>query len=99
MDVEVEHGQYADPFGGTRSLAARSRQGPHQMESERERISGGNCVAAESDNAAMAAEPFVCQHTVMSTTYRRNGTPVGTPVHIAVDRTVPSYAFGTRHGM
>lgn len=28
--------------------------------------------------------PFVRQNTVVLTTYRRNGTPVGTPVHIAV---------------
>lgn len=30
-------------------------------------------------------EPFVRQKTVLLTTYRRDGTPVGTPVHIAVD--------------
>jgi PPOX class probable F420-dependent enzyme len=29
--------------------------------------------------------PFARQHTVLLTTYRRNGTPVGTPVHIAVE--------------
>lgn len=29
--------------------------------------------------------PFVHQQTVLFTTYRRNGTPVGTPVSIAVD--------------
>ena len=29
-------------------------------------------------------EPFVRQHTVLLTTYRRNGSPVGTPVSIAV---------------
>jgi PPOX class probable F420-dependent enzyme len=29
--------------------------------------------------------PFVEQRTVLLTTYRRDGTPVGTPVHIAVD--------------
>jgi uncharacterized protein len=28
---------------------------------------------------------FVRQNTVLLTTYRRDGTPVGTPVHIAVD--------------
>ena len=32
-----------------------------------------------------ALEPFVRQRTVLLTTYRRDGTPVGTPVHIAVD--------------
>ncbi len=30
-------------------------------------------------------EPFVGQHTVLLTSYRRDGTPVGTPVNIAVD--------------
>lgn len=29
--------------------------------------------------------PFVEQNTVLLTTYRRDGTPVRTPVHIAVD--------------
>jgi len=29
--------------------------------------------------------PFVQQQTVLLTTYRRDGTPVGTAVHIAVD--------------
>lgn len=29
-------------------------------------------------------EPFVRQRTVLLTSYRRDGTPVGTPVHIAV---------------
>ena len=30
-------------------------------------------------------EPFIRQKTVLLTTYRRDGTPVGTPVNIAVD--------------
>ena len=30
-------------------------------------------------------EPFVRQKTVLLTTYRRNGAPVGTPVNIAVE--------------
>lgn len=30
-------------------------------------------------------EPFVRQTCVLLTTYRRDGTPVGTPVHIVVD--------------
>jgi uncharacterized protein len=29
--------------------------------------------------------PFVRQRTILLTTFRRDGTPVGTPVHIAVD--------------
>jgi uncharacterized protein len=32
-----------------------------------------------------ALEPFVRQKTVLLTTYRRDGTPVGTPVNIVVD--------------
>lgn len=32
-----------------------------------------------------ALESFVDQNTVLLTTYRRDGTGVGTPVHIAVD--------------
>jgi PPOX class probable F420-dependent enzyme len=35
--------------------------------------------------AASALEPFVDQRTVLLTTYRRDGAPVGTPVNIAVD--------------
>jgi uncharacterized protein len=30
-------------------------------------------------------EPFVRQRNVLLTTYRRDGTPVGTPVHVAVE--------------
>lgn len=30
-------------------------------------------------------EPFVSQWTVLLTTYRRDGTPIGTPVNIAVE--------------
>ena len=33
----------------------------------------------------LALEPFVRQNTVLLTTYRRDGMPVGTPVNIAVD--------------
>lgn len=32
-----------------------------------------------------ALEPFVDQKTVLLTTYKRDGTGVGTPVHVAVD--------------
>ena len=35
--------------------------------------------------ATPALEPFVRQSTVLLTTYRRDGTPVGTPVNIVVD--------------
>jgi PPOX class probable F420-dependent enzyme len=34
---------------------------------------------------ASVLEPFVRQQTVLLTTYRRDGTPVGTPVNIAVE--------------
>ena len=34
---------------------------------------------------AAILEPFVHQRNVLLTTYRRDGTPVGTPVHIAVE--------------
>jgi uncharacterized protein len=34
--------------------------------------------------AKSALDPFINQRTVLLTTYRRNGTPVGTPVNIAV---------------
>lgn len=35
--------------------------------------------------SAQLLEPFIKQQTVLLTTYRRNGTAVGTPVHIAVE--------------
>jgi len=35
--------------------------------------------------AASALEPLAKQTTVLLTTYRRNGAPVGTPVNIAVE--------------
>ena len=35
--------------------------------------------------APAALEPFDRQKTVLLTTHRRDGTPVGTPVHIVVD--------------
>jgi len=37
-----------------------------------------------TQEAALTA--FVDQHTIVLTTYRRDGTPVSTPVSIAVDR-------------
>ena len=37
------------------------------------------------DNAAQALEPFVGQWAVLLTTYKRDGTPVGTAVNIAVE--------------
>ena len=33
----------------------------------------------------LALEPFVREDTVLLTTFRRDGTPVGTPVHLAVE--------------
>lgn len=38
----------------------------------------------DSASTAIVA-PFVTQKTALLTTYRRNGEPVGTPVHVAVD--------------
>ncbi|MGH2559113.1 MAG: PPOX class F420-dependent oxidoreductase [Thermomicrobiales bacterium] len=35
--------------------------------------------------AVTALAPFIRQKTVLLTTYRRDGAPIGTPVHIAVD--------------
>ena len=35
--------------------------------------------------ASAALEAFVRRRTILLTTYRRDGTPVGTPVHVAVD--------------
>jgi PPOX class probable F420-dependent enzyme len=35
--------------------------------------------------AAAALEPLIRQGTILLTTYRRDGTPVGTPVHVAVE--------------
>lgn len=43
-------------------------------------VGNGRGAAPESMLAA-----FVRQRNVLLTTYRRDGTPVGTPVHIAVD--------------
>src|SRR4051794_24840917 len=40
---------------------------------------------AEAATATGAFDRFVDQPTVSLTTYRRDGTPVPTPVHIAVD--------------
>lgn len=42
-------------------------------------------VTTTTPALALALAPFVRQQTVLLTTYRRDGTPVGTPVHIAVD--------------
>ena len=35
--------------------------------------------------ATPALEPLVPQGTILLTTYRRDGTPVGTPFHVAVE--------------
>ena len=79
MDSEAERGRFAEPFDGARSPATGSRQSTHQREASREQ-------ASESNRGATAVlGPLARQHTVLLTTYRRNGTPVGTPVHIAVE--------------
>jgi uncharacterized protein len=79
MDIEAEYGRYAEPFDGARSPTTGFKQSTHQREAGRERASESN------RDAAAALEPLIHQHTVLLTTYRRNGTPVGTPVHIAVE--------------
>jgi PPOX class probable F420-dependent enzyme len=79
MDIAAVRDRFAELIGGARSPATGSRQGADQGEGGRERASEGN------RDAAAVLVPFVSQHTVLLTTYRRNGTPVGTPVHIAVD--------------
>jgi PPOX class probable F420-dependent enzyme len=38
-----------------------------------------------ADQARRVLAPFVEQRTVLLTSFRRNGTPVGTPVNIAVE--------------
>jgi len=79
MDIEAERGRFAEALDGPRSAVTGSRQSTHQREAGRE-------LASESNRGAAAVlGPFVRQHTVLLTTYRRNGTPVGTPVHIAVE--------------
>jgi PPOX class probable F420-dependent enzyme len=42
-------------------------------------------VKKTKGNASSALEPFIRQRTALLTTYRRDGTPVGTPVSVAVD--------------
>src|SRR4029453_18787926 len=38
-----------------------------------------------ADASTRTLQPFERQYTVLLTTYRRDGTPVGTPVNIAVE--------------
>jgi PPOX class probable F420-dependent enzyme len=45
----------------------------------------GYVIGEVSTAATPALEPFVRQKTVLLTTFRRDGTPVGTPLSIAVD--------------
>jgi uncharacterized protein len=49
----------------------------------------------ETMTAHEALKPFVRQYTVLMTTYRRDGTPIGTPVHIAVE---DDHAFVRTYG-
>lgn len=52
------------------------------------RVVRGGTAAPQADSTKSAApvfEPFVRQWAVLLTTYRRDGTPVGTPVSIAVE--------------
>jgi PPOX class probable F420-dependent enzyme len=43
---------------------------------------------AEAATETSAFDRFTDERTVLLTTYKRDGTPVGTPVHIAVDGAV-----------
>jgi PPOX class probable F420-dependent enzyme len=45
----------------------------------------GYVVGEVTTAASPALEPFVRQKTVLLTSYRRDGTPVGTPLSVAVD--------------
>lgn len=73
-------------------------EGAHERESElvarlanrlSRHLSGMGRAAAPGGAAGTATtpvlEPFVRQWAVLLTTYRRDGTPVGTPVNIAVE--------------
>lgn len=57
----------------------------------RTRDTGARVTQGEMEGAQVmttpspALEPFVRQKTVLLTTYRRDGTPIGTPVNIVVD--------------
>jgi PPOX class probable F420-dependent enzyme len=42
-------------------------------------------MKSETAAAKEVLQPFIRQKTVLLTTYRRDGTPVGTPVNIAVE--------------
>jgi hypothetical protein len=50
------------------------------------------------NDATQTLEPFVGQWAVLLTTYKRDGTPVGTAVNIAVEGIVPTSVPGTRRG-
>ncbi|MHB8645128.1 MAG: PNPOx family protein [Thermomicrobiales bacterium] len=44
----------------------------------------GMVNTSEAAAVPESLDPFIRQRTALLTTYRRDGTPVGTPVHIAV---------------
>lgn len=50
-----------------------------------EAVMRGSPAARPAVDAARALAPLAHQDTVLLTTYRRDGTPVGTPVSIVVD--------------
>jgi uncharacterized protein len=69
----------ADGAGHSGSLAHRFM---------RRRVGQGSTAepeAGKTQGAAPVFEPFARQWAVLLTTYRRDGTPVGTPVSIAVE--------------
>lgn len=67
--AEADAGQYRTSTGHPPPVAAQSESAPPD----------------EAETRAALLAPFVHQHTVLLTTYRRNGTPVGTPVNIAIE--------------
>lgn len=54
-----------------------AREGDRIVEAE------GGAAAGSAQRAALLA-PLARQRTILLTTFRRDGTPVGTPVHLAV---------------
>jgi len=49
------------------------------------RINSNTAAVRDGTTSSQPFARFVEQKTIVLTTYRRNGTPVPTPVHIAVD--------------
>lgn len=82
MQTDMDQMEGVDPAdagqpAGTRLQSAGRRAGKaYSADQPNERATAGSAIAALA--------PFVRQRTVLLTTFRRNGMPVGTPVNIAV---------------